>query len=66
MLSTFWVEIICVYSYQMEDFLFFQVLDEHVISSTEEYQPPYYEHVEENEYLFDRWINIMKFWVFYW
>ena len=35
-------------------FIFFQVSGEHVISSTEEYQPPYYEHIEENVYLFDR------------
>lgn len=37
-----------------------EVLDEHVISSTEEYQPPYYEHVEENEYLFDRKTRVNK------
>ena len=32
---------------------------EHVISSTEECQPPYYEHIEENEYLFDRWVSCL-------
>jgi len=33
---------------------------EHIISSTEEYQPPYYEHIEENVYLFDRWVFYCK------
>ncbi|XP_078343740.1 histone-lysine N-methyltransferase SETD2-like isoform X2 [Oculina patagonica] len=36
------------------------VSGEHVISSTEEYQPPYYEHVEENVYLFDRKKKVNK------
>lgn len=37
-----------------------EISGEHVISSTEEYQPPYYEHVEENEYLFDRKTRVNK------
>lgn len=36
------------------------VSGEHVISSTEECQPPYYEHIEENEYLFDRKKKVNK------
>ena len=34
--------------------LLFQVSEEHIISSAEECQPPYYEYIEENEYLFNR------------
>lgn len=37
-----------------------EVSGEHVISSTEEYQPPYYEHIEENDYLIDRKKRINK------
>ena len=31
-----------------------QATGEHVTSSTEDNQPPYYEHIEENIYLFDK------------
>ncbi|XP_066016273.1 uncharacterized protein [Pocillopora verrucosa] len=39
---------------------FSYVSEEHIISSAEECQPPYYEHIEENEYLFNRKKKVNK------